>query len=1010
MSTSSQTQPILRLGVDVGGTNTDAVLLALPPSTSTSNSSATATPSNPAILATHKTPTTHPSITPGITTAIAHVLSSAHVPAASEQISHLSIGTTHFLNALIEHDTRRLSPVGIIRLSRSFTREVPPFSDFSPQLKAILCGYYGFVDGGLHVDGSQEAPVVEEQVVRECAVLREKGISAVVVAGVYSPIDEVFKQEYQVRDIILRQMPSGTDVVCSCEVANLGFLERENAAILNAGMMKFARRTIRALKSVMKGLGLRCGLFLTQNDGTLVEAGEAARLPIRTFSSGATNSMRGAAFLGGLLSGPKDGDSTSTIVVDIGGTTTDCGVLLSSGFPRQASAYSTVAGVRINYSMPHLESIGLGGGSIVRVKEDNVTVGPDSVGHFISEKARAFGGDALTATDISIAAGAKIEGASSELDLDSATVSKAQDTIKSLLTGVIDIMKNSPDPLPLMLVGGGSIIAPEDIPGVSEVTRPPYFEVANAVGAAIANVGATVDHVQQTAHQSVLEATDRVKSLAIERAVMAGAQRNTVKIVEVDAIPLQYMANQVRIIVRAVGELSTNQVVTEMDKEEPDDSFEEEIQKLEPSSGPVQTPVDIDSYRPKVIHNRQTGIPEWIISERDVTWLADGCYVLGCAGGGSPFAEFIQLRDQIREGYVMRVVDSSALADDAIIYWGGHMGSPAVSVERVGASESIDAAHELMDYLRHDSFDAVMGLEIGGGNGLQPLLWGSSKNFDRPVVDADWMGRAYPTYWQTTLCVHETGQLVPCAIASGDGKNLIMSKAPDDEIVDRALRAACSEMGSRVGMAARPTTTDRVRKYAVMNTMSLAWRIGRCIARSRTQNTISHVAEQIIEEIGGPSTAKILFRGKITAVERRLLKGHSYGEITIVPIAAEEEEGKADLMSSMVAGGALKIPFKNENIYAKHVADDGTETYIASVPDLISVLDVQSGKALGVPEFRYGLKVIVLGITCSPRWSDTARGLEIGGPAAFGYDEIVYKPLGVFVEPKSVVLEYAEHI
>lgn len=233
-----------------------------------------------------------------------------------------------------------------------------------------------------------------------------------------------------------------------------------------------------------------------------------------------------------------------------------------------------------------------------------------------------------------------------------------------------------------------------------------------------------------------------------------------------------------------------------------------------------------------------------------------------------------------------------------------------------------------------------------------------------------------------------------------------MTKSPDDEIVDRALRASCSEMGSRVGMAAKPTTTDRVRSYGVMNTLSLSWRIGRTVARAQQESTIHTVAEQIIDEVGGSTTAKILFRGKITAVERRVFKGHSYGEITIVQAEKDDEEQSHD-RAAVVEGGVVKIPFKNENIYAKHIADDGTETYLATVPDLISVLDTQSGCALGVPEFRYGLLVTVLGITCSPRWSDTKRGLEYGGPEAFGYN-IDYRPLGLFVEPKSVVLEYAE--
>jgi DUF917 family protein len=206
-------------------------------------------------------------------------------------------------------------------------------------------------------------------------------------------------------------------------------------------------------------------------------------------------------------------------------------------------------------------------------------------------------------------------------------------------------------------------------------------------------------------------------------------------------------------------------------------------------------------------------------------------------------------------------------------------------------------------------------------------------------------------------------------------------------------------------MAAKPTTADRVRNYGVLNTVSLAWRIGRSVARAQQENTVHTVAEQIIDAVGGPSTAKILFRGKIVGVERRLFKGHSYGEITIQQIQEDEEESGHE-SAAVAEGGVVKIPFKNENIYAKHVSDDGKETYLATVPDLISVLDTQSGLALGVPEYRYGLMVTVLGIACSPRWIDTPRGLEYGGPKAFGYD-IEYKPVGVYVQPKSVIKEYA---
>ncbi|KAI7183561.1 beta subunit of N-methylhydantoinase A/acetone carboxylase [Hortaea werneckii] len=422
-----------------------------------------------------------------------------------------------------------------------------------------------------------------------------------------------------------------------------------------------------------------------------------------------------------------------------------------------------------------------------------------------------------------------------------------------------------------------------------------------------------------------------------------------------------------------------------------------------------EPPVDPTTYKPTVVKNEQTHIQEWQISETDINYLADGCYVLGCAGGGSPAASRFQLRDMLRAGHKMKVIDASALDETANIYWGGHMGSPATSNERLQSLETVHAFYALMEYLRHDSFDAVMGLEIGGGNGMEPFLVGSSRCFDRPVIDGDWMGRAYPTYWQTTLAVHAPGELVPCVIDSGDGKTIIMTKASNDEIVDRALRASCAEMGSRVGKAAKPTTTDRVRKFGVLNTVSLAWRIGRCIARAEATNTLSNVAEAVINEVGGPKSAKILFRGKIVNVERRLFKGHSYGSITITSLTASEEdslEAAAERMPAVATGGTLTIPFKNENICAEHTTEDGKKTIIASVPDLVCVLDSGSGRSLGVPEFKYGFRVTVLGITCSPRWTETPAGLHIGGPKAFGYD-IEYRPLGEYAVPRSVIEEYA---
>ena len=170
------------------------------------------------VLAWHKTPTT-PGATAGVESAIRAVLDKSAIDI--QRISSITIGTTAFLNSVIERDSRNLTRVAVLRLSKSFLRDVRPFSDWPSDLATVIQGYVGYADGGLHIDGSEEAPVIEEQVVNECREIRRRGLSTVVIAGVYSPIDREFHQEDKVREIVAREIP-GADIVCSHEVANIG--------------------------------------------------------------------------------------------------------------------------------------------------------------------------------------------------------------------------------------------------------------------------------------------------------------------------------------------------------------------------------------------------------------------------------------------------------------------------------------------------------------------------------------------------------------------------------------------------------------------------------------------------------------------------------------------------------------------------------------------------------------------------------------------------------------------
>ncbi|KAM0248857.1 hypothetical protein ACHAQJ_009289 [Trichoderma viride] len=992
-----------RIGVDVGGTNTDAVII----------DTRIALGREKSVIAATKTATSFPSVTDGIEGAVRTVLEESAID--RHHIASLAIGTTHFLNAIIERSEHHLSRVAVIRLSKSFTREVPPFSDFPADLRDIIRGYCTQIDGGLQIDGSIEAPIVESQIIQECAQIQKRGIDAVVISGVFSPLDHHFQQEQKVRGIINRELPHVT-VVCSSEISNLGFLERENASILNASIHRFAEKTIHEFKMAMKRLGLQCGLYLTQNDGTLLDSSTAAQLPIRTFSSGPTNSMRGAAYLCGLYSEGESGSPTA-LVCDVGGTTSDVGVLLPSGYPRQAAGDVSIAGVKVNYGMPHVASIGVGGGSIIREDKNGcVTVGRDSVGYAIRERAVVFGGDTTTATDIVIASDANIKVGDASLvrGLKPDFITKTRAIIKREFEQICDLMKTSPEPLPLILVGGGSIICPSKLDGISEILCPPFHDVANAVGAATARISATVDIVQNASTQTIAQAMQKATAMAIERVTKAGARPETIAITERESLPLQYVENKVRTIVKAVGDFSPTEVIfeeiTHSERKKPITNGHAPINPSQKAQHDTESLVDINTYKPRIILDPKTGSKTWMVSTTDLEWLAEGCYVLGCGGGGSPYPEMLKLRQHIQQGHELRIIDTESLKSDARIYWAGNMGSPAVPAERLSASESITAMETMMEYNKHDSFDAMIGIEIGGSNGLQPLTIGSSLHFDRPVVDADWMGRAYPNLWQVTIAVQEKDQILPCAIASGDGRALIMTKSPNDKMIDQTLRAPTIEMGYYVGLCAKPTTTELIRRWAIKNTLSQAWRIGRCIARANRNNTMNTVAEQIIDEMGGAESSKVLFRGKIVDVERRLFKGHSHGEVVIRYIStvdAHEKNGNSENLSAMATGGELRIPFMNENLLAKHRDDDGKEIIIATVPDLITVLNATNGKALGIGEYRYGVIVTVLGMACSPIWNGNEKGLQAGGPTAFGYDDVEYHPLGRYKEPRSVIEEFS---
>ncbi|KAI0466412.1 hypothetical protein F4859DRAFT_300001 [Xylaria cf. heliscus] len=995
----------LRIGVDVGGTNTDGVII----------DPFQASAPNKGIIAWHKAPTTpNPSI--GINDAITTMFASAGV--GPDSIASVTIGTTQFVNAVVERDPARLSKVAVVRLCGPFSQHTLPCIDWPSEMRELILGHHALLKGGLEVDGQLISDIDEAEIRKECAAIRAKGIRSVVVNGIFSPIDTIERQEERAAALVRAEIP-GCDVVCSHEVANLGFLERENAAVLNASILAFARKTIRSFQDPVRRLGLRCPVFVTQNDGTILSGDMAAKLPIRTFSSGPTNSMRGAAFL------VQNEVDEAVMVVDIGGTTTDVGLLLANGFPRQQAAYSDLAGVRMNFSCPDIKSIGLGGGSIVRDSNETFTVGPDSVGYNITKEAIVFGGNTLTATDCTVSLDEKLDIGNRELvkgTLSDERLTKFKAVVGHKLEKIIDTMKTSPKDLPVLLVGGGAVIAPDELKGASRVLKPKWSGVANAIGAAIARVSAVIDTVESTESKTTKQLLDKICNDVIEKAVAAGASRSTAKIVEMDTIPLPYIANKSRFTVRAAGDFDYSRtdfsdiVIEESESQEDShiDKFEQcESTKRTVINTKVTGDVDIDSYKPKV-RNRV-----WYISETDLMWITTGCYILGTGGGGSPYPAMIRIREMLRRGDVIRVVNPTDLPDDAAVGCGGGAGSPTVGIEKLAGNEMVQAQEELFKVCSKRA-SHMIAVEIGGFNGLQSMLLGASSNLDIPAVDGDWMGRAYPTKWQTTPVVfgERSPIFAPVAMADGNGNVIVMPGAKSDFHVERVCRAALSEMGSQVGTADAPVAGDECKRWVVENTISQSWRIGRAVARARRSNQVDNVAETIIAECGGAEAGRVLWKGKIVGVERTLRMGHVYGECIIegADVIDDDNYNRGNNRHSSAASkfqGLLKIPFKNENIAAIKISrttgdekvHETEEDVLGLVPDLITVIDAQNGEAIGTPEYRYGLLVIVLGIAASDRWT-SKRGIEIGGPKSFGMDHLTYKPLGKFVKPASVIDEF----
>ena len=509
---------MIRVGVDVGGTNTDAVVMK-----------------GQKFLGGAKRPTTQDILT-GVENAIQAALGEAKI--SSDSVDVLIIGTTHFVNALVQRT--KLAQTGLIRMCLPSGSSILPFADWPESLVNGMKGSCKLVKGGYEMDGNEISSLDKDELIEAAKDLTDLGCKQIAISSVFATVRGDMEDE--ALEIITQAMPE-LSVTLSKSIGGMGLLERENAAIINASLKPLAEEVVDSFKLLQKNLKLSCPMFFTRNDGTLIEAAEVIELPVLTFACGPTNSMRGAAFLSGLQ---------DALVVDVGGTTTDVGEV-QDGFPRLAGTSVMVADVRTNFAMPDVISIGLGGGSIVS-DNDPMSIGPISVGNELPQKAKVFGGDTLTATDLAVAAGRCKVGDTAPPSI--ASIDKLVEILDKMVSDQVARARTSNKAIPVIAVGGGSVMMPTEVDGL-EVISPKHNDLANAVGAAIAQVSGQVSRVvllndDIDRDTAIKEVTEEATKIAVKR----HADPKSISVLTVSDMPLSYLpGNNLLINVTVVGNL-----------------------------------------------------------------------------------------------------------------------------------------------------------------------------------------------------------------------------------------------------------------------------------------------------------------------------------------------------------------------------------------------------------------------------------------------------------------------
>ncbi|TQM13450.1 DUF917 domain-containing protein [Pseudonocardia kunmingensis] len=340
------------------------------------------------------------------------------------------------------------------------------------------------------------------------------------------------------------------------------------------------------------------------------------------------------------------------------------------------------------------------------------------------------------------------------------------------------------------------------------------------------------------------------------------------------------------------------------------------------------------------------------ITADDLEALARGAAVLGTGGGGDPYIGRLLAAQALREHGPVALVAPSDLPDDAQVFPVAMMGAPTVMVEKTPSVERI--GDTVAALARHIGVTPthIACIEAGGVNSTFPLV--AAAQLGLPVVDGDGMGRAFPELQMVLQTLSGIG-CTPMSIADEKG-NVGVLQSVDNRSAEALARSLTITMGCAAIISNYAMTGAQARASLVAGTLSLCTRIGRRVAEVRAEH--GDAVGAVAAELGG----RVLHSGKVTDVARRTTTGFARG-------------------TAVVSGaGELVLEFQNEHLVARR---DGVVE--VTTPDLIIVLDTDSGEPVTTEALRFGHRVSVLAAPADERWHSPG-GIELVGPRYFGYD------------------------